>query len=105
MSSNISEVRAQVRGLKQEMSEFIPEARETNQLLTIYLALGRRAGDENLRGLIRLFQQGRITAEMLTRAMMTLNAASGPWGWILAGGQAALAGVMFWDLGTEINSR
>lgn len=105
LSSTISEARNQMQGFFNDMREMKTEARETNQALTIYLALGRRAGNENINTLIRLFQQGRITAEMFTRAIITLTAASGPWGWALGLGQLTLAGLMGADVMMELGSR
>jgi len=105
LSPVIAEAREQMRGFFDGLRELKTEARETNRLLTIYLALGRRAGDEDVKRLIRLFQQGRITVEMLTRAFIALNVASGPWGWALAGGQVVLAGLIIADFGTEVHSR
>ena len=98
LSLNISEARQETRAFKEEMRSLRTEARETNEALTMYLALGRRAGSEDIRELIRLFQQGRITAEMFTRAIITLTTASGPWGWALGLGQLALTGLMLADM-------
>lgn len=91
--------------LKVDARDAKAEIAEVNRILTIYLALGRRLGSEDLTRLITLFQRTRLTAEMLTRAMIALNAASGPWGWLLAGGQLVLAGLMIADFGTEVHSR
>jgi len=98
LSSVIAEARAQVEAFRPTFREFIGEVSEANDELTIYLALGRRAGSEDIRTLISLFQQGRITAEMFTRAMITLTAVSGPWGWVLGFGQLALSGLMLSDM-------
>jgi len=97
---NITEARVAVKAFRPELRGFIGEITETNDALTIYLALGRRAGSEDIRTLISLFQQGRISAEMLTRAFITLTAASGPWGWLLGFGQLALSGLMLSDMMT-----
>jgi len=90
-----------MQGFINNMSELKNVARETNRELTIYLALGRRIGDEKITRLITLFQQGRITAEMLTRALVTLTAASGPWGLLLGVGQATLGTLMLADIVTR----
>jgi len=81
-----------------DMKAGLPTVRDMNQELTIYLALGRRAGSEDIRTLISLFQQGRITAEMFTRAIITLTTVSGPWGWALGIGQLVLSGLMLSDM-------
>jgi len=90
-----------MQGFFSGMTQLKNATRETNRELTIYLALGRRIGDEKITRLIRLFQEGRITAEMLTRALVTLTAASGPWGWLLGLGQAALGSLMLADIVTR----
>ena len=98
LSSTIAEARNQMQGFLSGMTQLNKATRETNRELTIYLALGRRIGDENITRLITLFQQGRITAEMFTKALITLTAASGPWGWLLGLGQATLASLMLADI-------
>ena len=98
MSSNIQEVREQVRQLKQEILEVQTSAREMNRLLTISLALGRRLGSEELTQLITLFQQGRITAEMFYRSAVMLYTATGPIGWLIGLGGMALGGLMLADM-------
>jgi hypothetical protein len=98
LSSQISEARNQMERFYSGVTRLKTATHETNRELTIYLALGRRIGDERITRLITLFQQGRITAEMLIRALTTLTAASGPWGWALGLGQAALAGLMISDI-------
>jgi len=97
---NITEARAQVEAFRPRFREFIGEVREANAELTIFLALGRRAGSENIRTLISLFQQGRITAEMFIRAIITLTTISGPWGPFLGIGQLAVSGLMLSDMMT-----
>jgi len=98
LSSNISEARNKMRGMYDDLKQLSVATRETNQALTMYLALGRRIGDERITRLITLFQQGRITAEMLIRALHALTTATGPWGWILAIGQTTLSALMLGDI-------
>jgi len=94
LSSNISFARDQMTSFLNIIRRVKSETRETNDALSIYLALARRSGDENINRLISLFQRGRITAEMFIRALITLYAASGPLGWMLGAGQFALGSLM-----------
>jgi hypothetical protein len=95
LSSSISVARQQMTNFLNTIGKLGAETRETNNALAIYLALARRSGNENVNQLISLFQRGRITAEMFIRSIQTLYAASGPWGWLIGGGQLALGGLMF----------
>lgn len=105
LSSMISEARQQMGGFLGDMTQLKNATQETNQALTLYLALGRRIGSEDLTQLISLFQRGRLTAEMFTRALITLTAASGPWGWLLGAGQLVLSGLMLSDMMTARRPR
>lgn len=100
LSSVISEARNQMQGFFSDMTQLKSATQETNESLTIYLALSRRIGDENITRLISLFQRGRLTVEMLTRAFITLTVASGPWGWLIGIGQLTLTGLMLSDMMT-----
>ena len=102
LSGSISAMRQKMEGFKGTLRNVRNETKETNNELSIYLALARRSGDENINRLISLFQRGRISAEMLIRSLQTLYAATGPWGWALGAGQFLLSAFMFSQtLGTE----
>jgi len=98
LSNVISEARNQMQRFSGTLTKLNDTTRETNQSLTLYLALGRRIGDENITRLITLFQTGRITAEMLIQSLRALTVAAGPWGWLLAAGQVTLSALMLADI-------
>ena len=99
MSSNIHEVREQVRSLQAELRGATPEFSEFNRLLTTYIALSRRAGlPPEIMDLIAKVQQARIAVNMLSRSIQAFYATSGPVGWLLGLGGLALSAFMVADL-------
>ena len=71
---------------------------ELNDLLTMYVALARRAGlpPEILKA-IRILQQLRIAAEMATKSVLAMYASTGPVGWLIAAGGVATSVYIYSD--------
>jgi len=98
MSSNIREMRQEVREAKHEVDEFKASLREANDLFTTYFALADKAGlDRKFVSMVRQLQQVRIAAQMAYNAIMMLYTGTGPVGWVLGFGSLAISGVMLID--------
>ena len=99
MSSNIRDVRDEVRALQQELAVAGGELATFNRALTMYVALSRRAGlPPYIMDLIAKAQQGRIAIDTLTRSIQYFYTVSGPIGWLLGLGGLALSAFMVADI-------
>jgi len=95
--SSIDEAREKVRAFRTEVESAKSHAYEMNRLLTTYLALARRLGNEDLAVLIGVFQKARITIEMAYRSLMAFYTISGPVGWLIGIGGLVVTGLMLAD--------
>jgi len=91
----IDEAKRKVQDFERDAA---PRIREMNRLLTIYVALSRRAGlPAEIMDVIAKVQQARIAIDMLTRSIQLFYATSGPIGWLLLIGGLGISGFMLAD--------
>jgi hypothetical protein len=87
----VSEARNAVSQLKSELHAALPNIREANQSLTLFVALRRELGfSGDIWELVAILQQIRLSADMAVRGIMMVYAGTGPVGWFLGGATALL---------------
>jgi len=98
LSSNVREMRDEVRQLKQELNETRVTMVEMERLMFRYFALARRFGlPENMMEAIVSLQQMITTVRMLRTSITLLYTATGPIGWLTALGGATMGLMMLGD--------
>jgi len=85
MSSNVKELREQVRQLKQELGEAKAEAGEVVRLLNASYTLTRQLGGRNLPDVVIKAHEAIVVLTRLRLTAIALQTAMGPIGWALAG--------------------
>ncbi len=97
MTSNIKEMKADIKDFENDLNRASSKIENSRAQLITYLMLLQRAGlPPEVEKAISILVRARMTAEMATRAMYLMMAASGPMGWALAlasGGVAVMGGM------------
>jgi len=99
MSSNIQDMRDQVKQLRMDIGRAKIEVAEFNRLFTTYLSLARKFGfpPHAMEFLVKI-QQLRVAVQALHRSIMLLYTTTGPIGWLIGLGGLALSAFMMADV-------